>query len=210
MDWDSIYRRNVLPPWSIGAAQPELAALIDQGQVRGDVLDAGCGHAELSLALAARGYTVVGLDASGTAIAAATRAATERGLTTASFARADVTDFAGYDERFTTVMDSGLLHALPADRRQPYMQSIHRAAAPGAALYVLAAALRPGADAHPGPHGFTEDELRDTVATLWTVDWVRPASLYANGLDGSRVTGADDIPGGDWKLPGLLLAAHKS
>lgn len=184
--------------------------MIDQGEVRGDVLDAGCSHAELSMALAARGYTVVGLDASGTAIAAATRAAAERGFTTASFARADVTDFAGYDERFTTVMDSGLLHALPADRRRRYMQSIHRAAAPGAALYVLAAARRPGAADQPGPHSFTEDELRDTVATLWTVDWVRSAALYANGLDGSRVAGADSTADGHVKLPRLLLAAHKS
>jgi hypothetical protein len=31
------------PPWNIGEPQPELAALM--GAVRGDVLDAGCGHA---------------------------------------------------------------------------------------------------------------------------------------------------------------------
>ena len=50
------------PPWNIGEPQPELAALIAAGKVRSDVLDAGCGVAELSLALAADGYTVVGID----------------------------------------------------------------------------------------------------------------------------------------------------
>ncbi|ACC38560.1 conserved hypothetical protein [Mycobacterium marinum M] len=110
MDWDSAYRQDVRPPWSIGAPQPELAALIEGGKVRSEVLDAGCGEAELSLALAAQGYSVVGLDASATAIATASAAAAERGLTTASFAAADVTAFDGYDGRFNTVMDSGLLH----------------------------------------------------------------------------------------------------
>ncbi len=66
MDWDSAYREQAHfagpPPWNIGEPQPELAALIEQGKFRSDVLDAGCGFAELSLALAARGYTVVGID----------------------------------------------------------------------------------------------------------------------------------------------------
>src|SRR5215510_5463463 len=64
MDWDSVYRQEGVfegpPPWNIGEPQPELAALIRAGKVRSDVLDAGCGHAELSLALASDGYTVVG------------------------------------------------------------------------------------------------------------------------------------------------------
>ena len=42
IDWDAAYRQEAPPPWSIGAA--------------------------LSLVLAARGYTVVGLDASATAV----------------------------------------------------------------------------------------------------------------------------------------------
>ena len=53
----------------LGEPQPELAALIAAGEVRSEVLDAGCGDAELSLSLAADGYHVVGLDISPTAIA---------------------------------------------------------------------------------------------------------------------------------------------
>src|ERR1700752_4067598 len=138
MDWDAAYRQETPPPWSIGRPQPELAVLIDQGEVRSDVLDSGCGHAALSLALAARGYTVVGLDASATAVEAAAAMAAERGLTTATFAQADVTTFGGYDGRFATILDSGLFHALPPERRQDYLRSIYRAAAPGAALFILA------------------------------------------------------------------------
>lgn len=216
-DWDAAYRQETPPPWSIGQPQPELAALIDQGKVHSDVLDAGCGHAALSLALAARGYTVVGLDASATAVEAAAAAAGERGLTAATFAQADVTDFRGYDGRFATIMDSGLFHALPPERRSDYLRSIFRAAVPGAALYILAFAA--GALGHagegdgPGPRGLTETELHDAVAELWRVDDLRPAKVYGNasalpppGGPSPNVQYDDE---GHFMAPGFLLSAHK-
>lgn len=222
MDWDDAYRQDTPPPWSIGAPQPELARLIEEGKVRGEVLDSGCGHAALSLALAERGFTVVGLDGSPTAVAAAAAAAAERGLTTASFAQADMTDFGGYDGRFDTVLDSGLLHALPVDGRQAYVRAIHRAAAPGAGLFILAFASRPFGDTAPGPNGFTADELRETVATCWTVDDVRPATLYGNDspaaggpASAAGAGGPASLPGverdgaGHIMMPGFLLSAHK-
>jgi SAM-dependent methyltransferase len=217
MDWDAAYRQETPPPWSIGRPQPELAALIDQNKIRSDVLDSGCGHAALSLALAARGYTVVGLDASATAVEAAAAAAAEQGLTTATFAQADVTSFRGYDGRFSTILDSGLFHALPPERRRDYMQSIFRAAAPGAALYILAFAAGAlgdrGDSEQPGPRGFTESELHDAVAERWRVDDVRPAKLYGNAgaLASSRgpAPNVEHDDEGHFMAPGFLLSAHK-
>jgi SAM-dependent methyltransferase len=212
-DWDDAYRQDTLPPWSIGAPQPELAALIEQGRVRSEVLDAGCGHAELSLALAAQGYRVVGLDLSPTAVAAAAAAAAERGLASATFAQADITDFGGYDDRFNTVMDSGCLHTLPVERRQAYVEAVHRAAAPGAALYILAFAERPFGHDAPGPNGFTAEELRDTIATRFTVDDVRPATLYGKDIPlpdgGAATTTVKRTADGLMMMPGFLLSAHK-
>ncbi|WP_055403545.1 MULTISPECIES: class I SAM-dependent methyltransferase [unclassified Mycobacterium] len=210
MDWDAAYRQETPPPWSIGRPQPELAALIDQGKIRSDVLDAGCGHAALSLALAERGHTVVGLDASATAIEAAAAAAAERGLTTATFAQADVTNFRGYDDRFSTVLDSGLLHALPPERRQDYLQSIFRAAAPGAALYILAFATGALGDASQGgPRGFAEAELRDAVSELWRVDDLRPAKVYGNASPDYPLPHLEHDGEGHFMASGFLLSAHK-
>lgn len=207
-DWDAVYRQDAPPPWSIGQPQPELAALIDQGGVRGDVLDAGCGHAALALALAERGHTLVGLDASSTAIEAATAEAAERGLTTATFAQADVTDFSGYDGRFSTILDSGLFHALPPERRQDYLRSIFRAAAPGATLHILAFAA--GALGDGGPGGFTETELRQEVSTLWEIDELRPAKVYGNAdALAADVPGVERDDAGHFMAPGFLLSAHK-
>jgi hypothetical protein len=53
--FESAYRgdapelEGIRPPWSIGEPQPEIAALIAQGKFHGDVLDAGCGEAAVSL-----------------------------------------------------------------------------------------------------------------------------------------------------------------
>ena len=105
MNWDGAYREDGdfdgPPPWNIGEPQPELAALMNGGKFRSPVLDAGCGFAELSLALAADGYTVVGIDLTPTAIAAATKAAQDRGLSNATYVQDDITSFTGYDDRST-------------------------------------------------------------------------------------------------------------
>ena len=218
VDWDAAYRQEAAPPWSIGRPQPDLAALIDHGKVHSDVLDAGCGHAALSLALAARGYTVVGLDASETAVTAAEAAAAEQGLTTATFAQADVTSFGGYDDRFTTILDSGCLHSLPIEKRQDYLQSISRAASPGASLYILAFAAEAFGDEatedtdRPGPRGLTETELRAAVSTVWEVDDIRSAKVYGNDSPSVDLAGFGNLDRdneGHFVVAGLLLSAHK-
>ncbi|MGO9926162.1 MAG: class I SAM-dependent methyltransferase [Mycobacterium sp.] len=223
MDWDSAYREQGEfegpPPWNIGEPQPELSALVAAGKFRSDVLDAGCGYAELSLALAAQGYTVVGIDLTPTAVAAATKAAAERGLTTASFARADITDFTGYPAgsagRFNTVVDSTLFHSLPVEGRDGYLSAIHRAAAPGAGYFVLVFAKGAfPAEMETGPNEVDEDELRAAVSKYWEVDEIRPAFIHANITESPNMPFEfpphDRDEKGRMKLPAFLLTAHKA
>jgi len=220
MEWDDAYQESGHfqgpPPWNIGEPQPELAALIRSGKIRGDVLDAGCGVAELSLALAAEGHTVVGIDLTPTAVAAATKAAEERGLTTATFVQDDITSFGGYDGRFDTIVDSTLFHSLPIEGRDGYLRSAHRAAAPGAVLYILVfanGAFPPGAQF--GPNTVSEDELRDAVSKFWTVDEITPAFIHANMTAAMPPEAPFTMPAFDKddkgrdKLPAFLLTAHK-
>jgi SAM-dependent methyltransferase len=218
IDWDEAYREQGFfegpPPWNIGEPQPELAALIDAGRFRSEVLDAGCGFAEISLALAAQNYIVVGIDLTPTAVAAATKAAEERGLSTANFAQDDITTFTGYDDRFNTVVDSGLLHSLPVEKRDDYLRAVHRAAAPGASLFILAfatGAFPPERD-FPGPNPFTEDELRDAVSKYWEIDEIRPAFIHANvvAVPGAPPSEFELDEKGRQKMPALLLIAHKA
>ena len=220
MDWDSAYRGQGRfdgpPPWNIGEPQPELAALVAAGKFRSDVLDAGCGYAELSLALAADGYTVVGVDLTRTAVAAATKAADERGLGNASFERADITTFSGHDGRFNTVIDSTLFHSLPVEGRDGYLQSVHRAAADGAGYYVLVFAKGAfPAEWETGPNDVDRDELHSAVSKYWHVDEIRPAYIHANVPPAPPdsdfpMPAHDRDEKGRMKLPAYLLTAHKA
>lgn len=201
------------PPWSIGEPQPEIAALIEQGKFRGDVLDVGCGEAAVDLYLAERGFTTVGLDLSPTAIELATAEAVKRGLTNTSFEVADISAFGGYDGRFNTIVDSTLFHSIPVQAREGYQQSVARAAAPGASYYVLVfdRAGLPNGPANP----VTEDELREVVSKYWTIDEIRPARIHANlpdniDLEGQPMPFGDvrDEPNGRKSVPAFLLTAH--
>jgi len=201
---------GVKPPWSIGEPQPELAVLIEQGKIHGDVLDAGCGEAAISLHLAERGFTTVGLDQSPTAIELANAEAAKRGLANATFAVADISDFGGYDGRFGTIVDSTLFHSMPVELREGYQQSIVRAAAPGATYIVLVfdKAGMPDGPANP----VTEDELRDIVAKYWTIDEIRPARIHGVFPDGFEqyfpVIDVREEPKGRRSVPAFLLTAH--
>ncbi|CDP87912.1 MULTISPECIES: class I SAM-dependent methyltransferase [Mycolicibacterium] len=220
LDWDGAYKGEAgfegPPPWNIGEPQPELAALHRAGKFESDVLDAGCGHAELSLALASDGLTIVGLDLSPTAIAAANNAAQVRGLSTASFAQADITSFTGYDGRFNTVIDSTLFHSLPVEGRDGYLKSIHRASAPGAHYYVLVFAKGAfPAELDTKPNEVDEDELRAAVSKYWEVDDIRPAFIHANAVAipadvPFEVPPHDRDEKGRIKFPAFLLSAHKA
>lgn len=218
-DFDSVYRGQSAEmgageraPWSLGEPQPELAQLIEQGKFHGEVLDVGCGEAAVSLYLAKRGYTTVGLDLSPTAIDLARREAEKRGLTNASFEVADISSFTGYDERFGTIVDSTLFHSIPVDARDGYQRSIVRAAEPGASYFVL---VFDKADVPEGPpFAVTDEELRRAVSGYWSIDEIKPARIYANFPAGFvEAPGAPrmkfrDEPDGRKSVGAWLLSAH--
>ena len=202
---------GVRPPWSIGAPQPELATLIEQGRFHGDILDVGCGEAAISLALAARGHSTLGLDLSPTAIELARREAEKRGLNNATFEVADITAFTGYDGRFGTIVDSTLFHSIPVEAREGYQQSISKAAAPGASYFAL---VFDKAAVPEGPiNAVSADELREAVSEYWVVDEIRPARLHAKApKEFFAMTNADavrDEPNGLVSIGGWLLSAHR-
>lgn len=219
--FESAYRgdapefEGIRPPWSIGEPQPEIAALIEAGKFHGDVLDAGCGEAAVSLYLAERGFTTVGLDLAPTGIELARAEAARRGLTNATFEVADISDFSGYDGRFGTIVDSTLFHSMPTELREGYQRSIVRAAAPGASYFVLVFD-RAGVPADGPLNAVTADELRDVVGKYWQIDEIRAARIHAGISDealaagGIQWRGIRDEGNGRKSVPAWLLSAHLS
>ena len=155
----------------------------------------------------------MGLDLSPTAIELARREAQKRGLTTATFEVADISDFGGFPTgsagRFGTIVDSTLFHSIPVEAREGYQRSISRAAAPGASYFAL---VFDRAAVPEGPiNAVTADELRAVVSKYWVVDEIRPARLFANFPEGAfdmPIVDMRDEPNGLKSIGGWLLSAH--
>ena len=210
-DFEAIYRGDTgapVIPWDIGEPQPALAALVSSGWCIGTVLDIGCGTGELSLALAARGHSVTGLDVAPSAIDAARRKAVDRGLGV-DFHAADATELSGYDNQFDTVLDSGLLHCLPPAQQRRYLDVLRRVCRPGGRVAVLCFADVPDART-PNRGPLTEQQLRALFSDGWDIDALDAADilgLVPEGLGEISAWPKDDQ--GRTLMTGWLMRAHR-
>jgi SAM-dependent methyltransferase len=174
-DFDETYAGT--PPWDIGRAQPVFAALLDEGAIRGRVLDAGCGTGEHTLMVAARGLDATGIDASPRAIEIAKGKATDRGVA-ARFLVWDALALAELGEQFDTVLDSGLFHVFDDERRGRYVASLAAIVRPGGRVLLACFCDRQPGDW--GPRRVREAELRDAFAHGWTIESIERAQFYTN------------------------------
>src|SRR5512138_2517068 len=169
-DFEASYQDGTAP-WDVGAPQPEIVRLAEEGEIVGDVLDAGCGTGENALFLAGRGRRVMGVDGSPLAIARAREKAAARALAV-PFLVADALDLARLRRRFETVVDCGLFHVFGRDDRRAYAHSLCEVLSPGATLHVLCFSDEepPG----PGPHRISESDLRDAFRSIFALTRIRP------------------------------------
>ncbi|RRO18886.1 class I SAM-dependent methyltransferase [Saccharopolyspora rhizosphaerae] len=211
-DFDAVYRGespvvdDTRVPWNIGEPQPAVAEVIARGDVVGPVLDSGCGVGVTSRELAARGFEVLGVDLSDTAIAQAEADRDERHAT-ATFRVGDITEFAGYDGHFGTVIDCTLFHSLPVESRPGYLSAIARAARDGARLHMLVfdkSAFPQGG----GPNAVDAEELRAAVGEHWRIDSIEPSTI-AGFLPPSLGAHHPVDEQGRARVPAHFLTAHR-
>jgi SAM-dependent methyltransferase len=218
-DWNKIYEGEgeahaEVSPWNIGEPQPEFQKLHKKSEIRGSVLDAGCGVGVTSVWLAEQGHPVVGLDLSSVAVERARRLAAERGVA-ADFEAADLSEFTGYDERFDTVVDSAVFHSMPVALREPYTRRLAAAMRPHARFYALVFSAEAFPPHEYGPRAFTEHELRAAGGAHLVVDEVRPARVHLLAPkpgalpEGFEWRGVVIGSSGLAQLPGWLLVAHR-
>lgn len=155
------------PPWDIGRPQAPFLSLVQEGSIRGRVLDVGCGTGEHVLMCAARGIDATGIDSAPTAIAAAHAKASERGLR-ARFLLGNALHLARLGAQFDTVLDSGLFHCFDDDDRAAFVDSLRAATAPGGRYFMMCFSDRQPGDF--GPRRVREAEIRASFAQGWRVD----------------------------------------
>jgi SAM-dependent methyltransferase len=174
--WEDRYRSGDIP-WDTGVVPPELAALVSSGLLLpGWALDLGCGSGLNGRYLAGYGFKVVGVDLAQRALVRGRCSAVTEHVS-AYFCRGDVSDLSFLSMRANIALDIGCFHAVPADRRIAYVNSLAAHLVSGA--YYLLYAFEPSPGATDGPSGIGPREIA-LFAPHLILRWAR------HGLDRDR------------------------
>ncbi len=159
-------------PWDIGKPQQPFIDVADQ--IKGSVLDAGCGTGNTALFFASRGNKVTGIDFLEVPIMRAKQKAAERGLT-ATFLVMDALALKEIPELFDNVIDSGLFHVFSDEDRTKYVAGLASVLKPGGKLFLMCFNdEEPGTD---GPRRVSKKELHDAFAKEWSIESIQPVRI---------------------------------
>ena len=179
--FNRVYTQLSRPAWDTDGPTPFVRELVQAGEIRGEILDAGCGTGENAIYLALQGYRVVGVDAAPAAIEKARSKAQQRGVAV-KFLNADARELMALGPRFETILDVGLFHVMgkSTDRKQ-YADSLRSVTRSGAVLHLLAfknrgplwlnrlgTRLRIWISGF-GTHGVTENEIKIAFSEGWKI-----------------------------------------
>jgi len=172
--FDAMYEGT--PPWDIGRPQREFVRLEAAGELKGSVLDIGCGTGENALFLAGRGHEVWGIDFAPTAIEKAKAKAKQRGLKV-TFRVADALQLQKLGRTFDAVIDSGLFHTFDDGDRSRFPRSLASVLPPGGRYLMMCFSEREPGDW--GPRRVTQAEIRETFTKGWEIESIRPSKFEA-------------------------------
>ena len=158
-------------PWDTGRPQPAIIKLAEAGQIRGSVLDVGCGTGENLLYLAARGHEAWGLDFVPVAIERAKAKAAQRGIE-AHFIVGNALELNKLGRQFDTVIDCGLFHTFADEERPVFVKGLAEVLGHGGLLHILCFSdEEPGTE---GPRRISQQEIRDAFHDGWKVRQIEP------------------------------------
>ncbi len=132
-EWEAIYtkRETASLPWNIDAPAKELSQFLETGAVlRGRALDIGCGTGTNSVSLTRKGFQVIGIDRSPTAIALAKDNA-KRARVHCTFWVGDALNLNFPNGYFDFIFDRGCFQSLQNRERKKFVSNIARVVAPG-------------------------------------------------------------------------------
>ncbi len=158
--WDEVYRTSDVRdlPWYTPALDMDVArALATHLPGGGRVLDLGTGPATQAIALAKRGYEVVATDIAAAAIEKARHAAAKEGVRI-DFRVDNILESRLPDGLVDAVVDRGMFHVLPPERRPRYVSTVRRVLRPEGLLL-----LKTFSDREPrqgGPYHLSRSELQ--------------------------------------------------
>ena len=159
-------------PWDIG--KPQKPFVDKASQIKGAILDCGCGTGENALFFAGKGCTVTGIDFLDKPIEQAKHKAAERKVS-ATFLVKDALTLKDWPERFDNVIDSGLFHVFNDDDRQTYVEGLGTVLKAGGKLFLACFSTE-----EPGEHGprrVSRDEIHKAFKSGWGLEMIAPVQF---------------------------------
>jgi ubiquinone/menaquinone biosynthesis C-methylase UbiE len=173
-------------PWDTGRPQPAIIRSAEAGQIRGSVLDVGCGTGENVLYVAAKGHESWGLDFVPVAIERARSKAAQRGID-AHFLVGNALELNRLGRQFDTVIDCGLFHTFTDEERPVFVEGLGKVLRSEGLLYILCFSdEEPGTE---GPRRITQQEIRDAFHGIWKVKQIEPTRFESAGRPGRMSPG---------------------
>jgi SAM-dependent methyltransferase len=167
-------------PWEIGRPQSSFVSLAQSQQIRGPVLDVGCGTGENALYLAGLGFEVNGVDSARAAIEMARDKAKVRQVR-AYFRIVDALDLACLGTTFETVIDSGLFNLFTDEERRLFLAGLAVVLRPGGTYFMLGFSDQ---ETREAPGRISQAEIHSAFQTGWTINYIRAATFETRGHDG--------------------------
>src|SRR5947208_11973377 len=179
-DWETLYATSDVAtlPWYNPVLDTDIERALKAHRLRGArILDLGTGPATQAMNLAKRGFEVLATDISSSAIQKAKAAAKAAGLSI-EFRVDNVIASKLEPNLVDAIMDRGVFHVLPKDKRPTYVQTVHRILRPSGWLF-----LKCFSDKEPGtwgPFRLAESELRGYFRGTFEVRSVVETVFYGN------------------------------
>jgi len=158
-DWEKMYATSDVAtlPWYNPNLDTDIERALKANRLQGKrILDLGTGPATQAMNLAKRGFDVVATDISASAIKKAKAAAKEAGLSI-TFQVDNVLKSRLEANLVDVIVDRGVFHVLPKDKRPVYVKTVHRVLRPNGWLFLKCFSTKePG---RWGPLRISEPEL---------------------------------------------------
>jgi ubiquinone/menaquinone biosynthesis C-methylase UbiE len=178
ISWEDAYKTT--PPWDVGRPQPAFVELVQVEELnKGRVLDIGCGTGENAIYLADNGFSVIGVDLSGRAIAVAREKIAERRLDV-DFRVGNALSLGFKDDSFDYVIDSGLFHTFADNDRPVYVREMARVLVPRGRYFMLCFSEKEPTS-WGGPRRITRQEIETAFTPLFRINYIRD-SLFATRI----------------------------
>ncbi|GAB6067557.1 hypothetical protein JCM13664_08750 [Methylothermus subterraneus] len=183
LGWEARYRETPPErlPWYCPDLDPDVAEALERLGIRsGRVLDLGTGPGTQAVALAKRGFEVVAVDISATAVEQAQQRAEREGVKV-DF-RVDDILHTRLKGPFDLVLDRGVFHGFAPQMHGRYLAAVSRLLRPGG--YLLLKCFSSEETRPEGPPGrYAPGDIRGIFAGLFQIVEIRPSAFLGPGAD---------------------------